>query len=262
MDIIVDTVGQSDLANRKCLVDSDDDNFEFEHTAGTSPQNTFDIEHRLYQETSSKQNTRFDATKDIDLDEFEKEMGWKNKKKQLTKKAVNIKQLIKKVSPVEEVLAKSVIKPGFEQLEAVPSYKESVKKQRRERRKERAKTTGEGWFNMRAPEMTPEVRHDLEVINMRAALDPKHFYKKNDHKQSFPKHFHIGKIVDSPLDYYSSRLTKKERKKTIVDELMADAAFAKYNKRKYKEIIDEKKKAHYKAHRHAKKLKGKKGKKK
>ena len=34
------------------------------------------------------------------------------------------------------------------------------------------------------------------------------------------------------------RLTKKERKSTMVDELLADAEFKKYNKRKYVEIIE------------------------
>lgn len=158
---------------------------------------------------------------------------------------------------VEKALKKSVIKPGFEQLEAIPSSEISKRKLLLNKRKERAKTTGESWFNMRAPPMTPEIRHDLEVLQMRSALDPKHFYKKNDLKV-IPKYFHIGKVIDSPVDYYSDRLTKKERKKTIVDELMSDAQFSKYNKRKYKEIIDEKKKLHYKAHKHAKRLKGKK----
>lgn len=63
--------------------------------------------------------------------------------------------------------------------------------------------------------------------------------------------------MDSPLDYYNNRLTKKERKKTLVEELLADAEFTKYNKRKYKEIIEEKQKTHYKAWRQAKKLKRK-----
>lgn len=64
--------------------------------------------------------------------------------------------------------------------------------------------------------------------------------------------------MDSPLDYYNNRLTKKQRKNTLVDELLADAEFNKYNKRKYKEIIEEKQKTHYKAWRQAKKLKKKK----
>lgn len=105
--------------------------------------------------------------------------------------------------------------------------------------------------------MTEEVKRDLEILQMRSVLDPKRFYKKNDLKV-LPKYFQIGKVLDSPLDYYNGRLTKKERKRTLVDELLADAEFNKYNKRKYKEIIQEKQKTHYKAWRQAKKLKKKK----
>ena len=52
----------------------------------------------------------------------------------------------------------------------------------------------------------------------------------------------IGHIVDSPVDFYSDRIAKKDRKKTLVDELLADAEFKKFSKRKYVEIIDEKSK--------------------
>lgn len=169
--------------------------------------------------------------------------------------APNITCLTQELTPAEKILEKSIVKPGFEQLETVPPY-ELTKKLQDLKRKERAKTKGKDWFNMRAPELTPEIKRDLQILKMRSVLDPKHFYKKNDLKV-LPKYFQMGKIMDSPVDYYSSRLTKKERKKTIVDELMADAQFAKYNKRKYKEIIEEKKKLHYKAHKHARKLKGK-----
>lgn len=51
--------------------------------------------------------------------------------------------------------------------------------------------------------------------------------------------------MDSPLDHVNERLTRKERKRTMVDELLADAEFQKYNKKKYKEIIDEKRKTEY-----------------
>lgn len=67
----------------------------------------------------------------------------------------------------------------------------------------------------------------------------------------------MGKVVDSPADFYHNRVPKKERKRTIVEELLADAEFQKKNRRKYKEIIEQKKKSHYKAHKHAQKLKRK-----
>lgn len=126
------------------------------------------------------------------------------------------------------------------------------------RKLERAKSTGKNWFNMKAPEITEEMKNDLEVLKMRSALDTKHFYKKNDFK-TLPKYFQVGRIVESAADFYHSRIPKKDRKRTLVDELLADAEFQKAAKKRYAEIIvDQKKKTHHKAHRHAKNLKKKK----
>lgn len=180
-------------------------------------------------------------------------MGWTSSRVVDPKK--DLIDMRKEANPLDKILEKSVITSDFEQLEVVPSYKLSKRQiEARKRRKNQQSGAGAGWFNMRAPQITPEIKHDLEVLRMRSVLNPKRFYKKND-TDALPKYFHIGKIIDSPVDYYSSRLTKKERKKTVVDELMADAQFKKYNKQKYKEIIEEKKKSHYKAFKHAKRLK-------
>lgn len=225
---------------------------------GTQALKFFDIEEDLIKnEVTTKKIVR-NVTKDIDLDEFEKDMGWSNiRKKSNPISSQDVTHLTQELTAVDKILEKSIIQSGFEKLEAVPPYELSTKLLKAKRRKERSKTKGKDWFNMGAPELTPEVKHDLQVIRMRSVLDPKRFYKKNDLK-TLPRYFQIGKVIDSHLDYYSGRLTKKERKKTIVDELMTDAQFSKYNKRKYKEIIDEKRRLHYKAHKHAKKLKGKK----
>lgn len=51
--------------------------------------------------------------------------------------------------------------------------------------------------------------------------------------------------MDSSLDHVNERLTRKQRKRTMVDELLADSEFQKYNKKKYKEIIVEKRKTEY-----------------
>ena len=56
---------------------------------------------------------------------------------------------------------------------------------------ERDKSTGDGWFNMKAPELTPELKADLKVIKMRGALDPKRFYKKSD-RDGLPKFFQVS----------------------------------------------------------------------
>ncbi|XP_012279219.1 deoxynucleotidyltransferase terminal-interacting protein 2 [Orussus abietinus] len=264
MDIIIDTRGQPELLTKDKLIESDvDSDINSENEADEDDHEFDDADFdptKLKIKKFKEKKKQFKSTNnDIDLDEFETEMGWKNRRRIQPKNAINVIKVIKDISPIEKILEKSAIKPGFEQLECVPRYDESMKRLRAQRRREREKTKGKAWFNLPATEVTEEVKRDLEIIQMRSVLDPKRFYKKNDLKV-IPKYFQIGKVVDSPLDYYNGRLTKKERKRTIVDELMADAEFSKYNKRKYKEIIDEKKKLQYKAHKHAKRLK--KGKKK
>merc|ERR1712244_80811 len=93
--------------------------------------------------------------------------------------------------------------------------------------------------NLPATELTEERKNDLELLQMRNVLDPKRFYKKNN-SENLPKYFQIGTIVDNAADFYTDRVSKKDRKQTMVDELLADAEFKKYQKRKYVEIIEDK----------------------
>ncbi|KAJ0032438.1 hypothetical protein NQD34_002519 [Periophthalmus magnuspinnatus] len=139
----------------------------------------------------------------------------------------------------DEVMKKSVIGPDFEKKEAVPPYKESKQALKLKRRAERAKTTGDAWFNMKAPEITPELKGDLQLLKMRGSIDPKRFYKKND-RDGFPKYFQMGTVVNNPVDFYHSRITKKDRKRTMVEELLADADFRQKNKKKFQAIMAEK----------------------
>ena len=113
------------------------------------------------------------------------------------------------------------------------------KKLKKIKRAEREKTKGSDWFNMPALELTEERKKDLELLQMRNVLDPKRFYKKNN-SENLPKYFQIGTVVDSAADFYTDRVAKKDRKQTMVDELLADAEFKKYQKRKYVQIIDDK----------------------
>ena len=115
------------------------------------------------------------------------------------------------------------------------------KKMKKFKKSEREKTKGKDWFDLPALEMTEERKADLETIQMRGALDPKRFYKKNDWK-TLPKYFQIGTVVDSPTEFYTDRIPVKQRKSNLVDELLADAEFKKFNKRKYTEIIEDKSK--------------------
>ncbi|XP_069006521.1 deoxynucleotidyltransferase terminal-interacting protein 2 [Embiotoca jacksoni] len=139
----------------------------------------------------------------------------------------------------DEVMKKSVITPDFEKKDAVPPYSESKRAVKLKHRAEREKSTGDGWFNMKAPEMSQELKGDLQVLKMRGSMDPKRFYKKND-REGFPKYFQVGTVVDSAVDFYHSRVPKKQRKRTMVEELLADAEFRHNNKKRYQQIVTEK----------------------
>lgn len=138
-----------------------------------------------------------------------------------------------------EIMKKSVITDNFEKQDAVATTQISVRQLKKQRKLEREKTKGNKWYNMPATEIDEHRRHDLEVLQMRRALDPKRFYKANDLKVA-PKYFQFGKVVEHATDFFSSRIPKKQRKATLVEELLADAEFRKFNKRKYEEIQDAK----------------------
>ncbi|XP_034559519.1 deoxynucleotidyltransferase terminal-interacting protein 2 [Notolabrus celidotus] len=148
-------------------------------------------------------------------------------------------QKLKEKKIQDEVMKKSVMGPDFEKKDAVPPSSESKQALKLKRRVEKEKTTGDGWFNMKAPEITQELKGDLKVLKMRGSTDPKRFYKKND-RDGFPKYFQVGTVVDNPVDFYHSRIPKKDRKRTMVEELMADAEFRHNNKKKYQNIVAEK----------------------
>ncbi|XP_055544424.1 deoxynucleotidyltransferase terminal-interacting protein 2 [Wyeomyia smithii] len=159
---------------------------------------------------------------------------------------------------VNEQLKSAVITAATEKQESLALLSMSDRQIKELNRKERAKTKGDKWFNLPAQEMTEEVKNQLELIRMRSVLDPKHFYKRSEMK-TLPKYFQIGKVMESPLDYYNERGTKKSKAKTLVDELLEDAQFQKYNKKKYAEALEKrKKKAYHKVAMKMKKLKKKK----
>ncbi|OMO58579.1 Fcf2 pre-rRNA processing [Corchorus olitorius] len=64
---------------------------------------------------------------------------------------------------------------------------------------------------MPAPTLTDELKNDLKLLK-------------------------VGTVVESVTDYYSGRMTKKERKPTLADELLSDPTVRQYRKRKVQEI--------------------------
>ncbi|KAL1458671.1 hypothetical protein WDU94_008801 [Cyamophila willieti] len=136
----------------------------------------------------------------------------------------------------QEALKSCVIDDDFE-TKPVPKLFESRRMKQKKAKIERSKTLKD-WYDLPAPELTQQRKQDLEVLKMRSVLDTKHFYKKNDLKV-LPKYFQVGQVIESPADFYHSRIPNKQRKKTLVDELLADAEFKNKCKRKFKTIVQE-----------------------
>ncbi|XP_049281655.1 uncharacterized protein LOC125763009 [Anopheles funestus] len=144
-------------------------------------------------------------------------------------------------------LKNAVLTPSIEKKEDIAHLAMSDNALKKLNRLQRKKTKGKNWFGLAAPEITPELQNELTLMKMRSILDPKQSFKRVD-KRKTPKYFEIGKIIDSPLDHFNERGTKKLKSKSLVDELLADAEFQKINKRKYAESLErQKKKAYNKA---------------
>lgn len=108
----------------------------------------------------------------------------------------------------------------------------------KQNQKSKATDSGDKWFGMKQPEITAEIKRDLTVIKHRSALDPKRHYKKE--KWEIPKFFHMGTIVEGNTEFYSSRMNKKNRGTSLVNEILKDDEGGKYFKRKYAEIQKQK----------------------
>ncbi len=86
---------------------------------------------------------------------------------------------------------------------------------------------------------------------MRSVLDPKRHYKKDGSgkKSSIPSYSQVGTIIEGPTEFLTGRIPNKERKKTFVEEVLANAETRKRYKDKYNEIQTSKssgRKAYYK----------------
>ncbi|GAV64397.1 LOW QUALITY PROTEIN: Fcf2 domain-containing protein, partial [Cephalotus follicularis] len=107
-------------------------------------------------------------------------------------------------------------------------------------RKQLKDTAGKSWFDMPAPTLTPELKKDLQLLKLRSAIDPKRHKNGDSKSKTLPKYFQaslfVETIVESAEEFFSNRLTKKERKATIADELLSDSTFVQYRKRKIREI--------------------------
>lgn len=87
------------------------------------------------------------------------------------------------------------------------------------------------------------------MLKMRNVLDPHRHYKKDNGKLRPPEYSQVGTIVEGPTEYYSARLSNKERKRTFVEEVLAGEQSSGRFSKKYGDVQVAKtsgKKAYYK----------------
>ncbi|KAG9019759.1 hypothetical protein FRB90_009629 [Tulasnella sp. 427] len=106
-------------------------------------------------------------------------------------------------------------------------------------------TAGSDWFDLPAPRPheLPELYKQVEALRLRRAMDPKVHTKADPGEKKgikgLPKFFALGKVIDAPTPFKTrstANLTRKERKDTLVDELVADSNARSFAKRKFSEI--------------------------
>jgi hypothetical protein len=112
-----------------------------------------------------------------------------------------------------------------------------------------AKPTLAGWYNLPRTDLTPALKRDLQLLNMRSVLDPKRMYRKQG-KFKVPEYSQVGVVVEGPTEFYSARIENKARKQTFVEEVLAGENETGRFKSKYEDIQSVKKsgkKGYYRA---------------
>lgn len=83
-------------------------------------------------------------------------------------------------------------------------------------------------------DLTSTVKRDMQIIKARNVLDPHRHYRKDT--SALPAYSQIGTLIEGNTEFHSSRILRKDRKKTIVDEILADGTSRDRFKRKYDEL--------------------------
>ncbi|KAF4972619.1 hypothetical protein FZEAL_9562 [Fusarium zealandicum] len=81
-------------------------------------------------------------------------------------------------------------------------------------------TAGSDWFDLPKTDLTPEFKRDWQLLRMRGILDPKH--QKKALRATAPEYSQVGEIISGPTEFFSARLTRKERKGTMLQEVMSN----------------------------------------
>ncbi|KAG8868207.1 hypothetical protein FRB97_002626 [Tulasnella sp. 331] len=159
--------------------------------------------------------------------------------------------------PERKIIPPKLIKdPGVEEVHRATTSAPKVLKApelnaagapltRKEQLELRNATAGPQWFGLPAPRAAdlPEMYKQVKAIRLRRAMDRKLFMRKDYGEKKgikgLPKYFAVGKIMDTPTPFKSHdsrNHTRREKKRTAVEELLADQGSRSFAKRKFSDL--------------------------
>jgi hypothetical protein len=91
---------------------------------------------------------------------------------------------------------------------------------------------------MAAPEVTPELKREVQALRLHNAMDPKRFMRGEARRDSakLPEFFQIGHVVDPGKRPSTDATPAKMRKRGFLEALVEDAEAKTYAKKKYAEV--------------------------
>lgn len=116
---------------------------------------------------------------------------------------------------------KSSATENLASADKAPLVRDELKKKRRRKETDVPLTSGDNWYNIPNTKMNPEIEETFKLLQMRPYLFKDTHFKASK-KWKVPAFFGVGTVVNDPLDFYSSRVPRKQRKKTLAEELLSD----------------------------------------
>jgi len=105
-------------------------------------------------------------------------------------------------------------------------------------RKQKAKERE--WYELPTQVITPELKVNLQALQLRRFMNPSRFYKTSDQK-SVPQEFVLGEMHSAPGEPLSCRIVKRDRKATFLDEVLSDDKVRAYTRRVFLDLQTQRK---------------------
>ena len=193
---------------------------------------------KKYRKLSNEDNKEVLKDDNIEESKLEIENNNKNLKNNINEDFLNEKEILNTKKKNEEIISKYCTL--YNKNNQIKPLNENFLEKKR-RREENMKTTGPKWFNMKAPELTTEIKQELKAVQLGRLSEPFQFHKKSDRK-GYAKFFQIGTIQDNILDGKASRLKKSEIKNRIAEQLLDFDIEQNFTLRKFNEYQEKRKK--------------------